>query len=468
MLRMMRGWMLGAAAVLLLAVTSLAADRVTLTSGEVLEGEIIEQTDSYLVLRVDLGGIESRKVVVMGEVASIEREGVDGDATGGEGAEDVASREVEREAPRRGRSGADGERNRDRADRAGTDRGGAAGRGDDAAIASGATRVAFLRLGDRLKGRDMVGPYLNGQALMRSAALLREMPEERRPEIVVLRIDSGGGSTLELEDIIEAIQDDLKKDFRVVGWIQFAISGAAFTAMNCEELVFMSSGQMGGNVAFSTDASGNATAARGEFLDWMLEQGRRVARNGRIDPKVMWAMQKNDYTLSADIDESGRVTWYDTDQGEYIVSPHDKVLTLNALDAKKFGVAEGIADNRDELMRVLGIEEWVAVGEEAAEYQDEYREAVWTAEARTGELLRKMEIALELAGSMNRERDALRQLGRAKSFVGQLRSLVRRAPSLERYGVPAAGVGPMDREFFRVVDERIREVEEQIEDRFDD
>jgi len=418
--------------VLMMAAPLFGADKVTLKNGEVLEGEIVEQTDSYVVLRMDIGGIERRVIKVMGEVASIERESEGsepgGDGEGGESAGD--DREGSREGVRRPGS-----------------------REMAAAVPDGATRVAFIRLGNRLEGKDMVGPYLNGNALMRSTEILREMPEELRPEVVVLEIDSGGGAVAELEDIIEAIEEDLKKDFRVVAWIRFAISGAAFTAMNMEEIVFMSSGQMGGNVAFSQTGQGRAQSVQGEGLQQMLEYGRRVARNGRIDPKVMWAMQRF-MTLSADIDEAGRVTWYEGDQGEYIVSPGDKILTLNALQAVKFGIAEGIADNREELMDVLGIEEWVAVGEEADEYQEDFRDAVWETQARANELLSKMEIAMELAADADSRTEFMRQIGRAKRFLGQLRSLVRRAPSLEKYQ-------GMTREWFRELEERIEELQDR-------
>lgn len=400
-----------------------ADDKVTLKNGEVLVGEIVEETDTYIAIAISNGGIERRVIRLRSEIESISRQA---EADPGETIE--TTRGPERDADRGPRSTPND-----------TDR----------QIPENATRVAFLRTSNRGTGKDMVGPFLNGNALAEAADILRELPENEQPDIVVLEIDSGGGAVAELRDIINAIQHDMKKDFRVVAWIRFAISGAAFTAMNCEEIVFMSSGQMGGNVAFFT-TSGGTQALEGAELQMMIEYGREVARNGRIDPNVMWAMQIF-MTLSADIDADGRVTWYDDDRGEYIVSAQDKILTLNALDAEKFKVSKGTADNKQELMDVLGVTEWVEVGRDADEYLTDFRDAVWEGQARFGELVQKMAISIQLAiAARGDENEVGKHIGQVRRYLGALRSLARRAPSLERY----QGLTP---ENFRMLEELLRD-----------
>lgn len=411
-------------ALLASASAAFAADTITLTNGEVIEGEIVEETDEYVVIRVVAGGIERTVWRVRSEIESIVREG-EADGRTESSPEQPARPQPEQRPSSQPRDA-----------------------GQQSDIPDGATRVAFLRTSNAGEGKDMVGPYLNGQALSRAADILRELPENERPDIVVLEIDSGGGAVAELDDIINAIQNDLKKDFRVVAWIRYAISGAAFTAMNAEEIVFMSSGQLGGNVAYIRTSSGTQ-ADRGDFLDVMIEYGRRVARNGRIDPKVMWAMQKF-MTLSADIDEDGRVTWYDDDRGEYMVSPQDKILTLNALDAVKFKIAKGIADNKNELMDVLGVTEWVETGHEADEYLRQFRDDSWTAQARMNELFTRFIVAVQLAAGAENEQDEGEQVGKARRVIGQLKSYARRVPALEKY----QGLTP---EFFREIEELLRE-----------
>ncbi len=419
-----RSFMLAVTGFALLALAPFAAalDKITLNDGTVIEGEIVEETDAYLVIETNVGGIAQRVIRVVDEIESIER---DIDSTGEEPADKPDSTAPATPKPQQ------------------------SPRDAGADIPPGATRVAFLRTSEADEGKDMVGTYLNGDALSRANDILLELPEEERPDIVVLEIDSGGGYVAELDAIINAIQNEMKRDFRVVAWIRYAISGAAFTAMNAEEIVFMSSGQMGGNVAFVTTSSGTQ-ADRGAFLQEMLEYGRRVARNGRIDPNVMWAMQTF-MTLSCDVDEDGRVTWYDDDRGEYIVSPQNKILTLNALDAEKYKISKGTADNKEDLMRVLGVTEWVEVGHEADEYLEEFRDSVWQAEARMNELFSKTIIAVTLAqNARNDEQEVGRQVGKARRYLGQLRSLVKRATSMEKY----MGLTP---EFFSELDELLRE-----------
>ena len=101
-------------------------------------------------------------------------------------------------------------------------------------------------------------------------------------------------------------------------------------------------------------------AAEGEGLERILDLGALISLNGRRNPLIMRSMQVW-MTLSCDIDEEGNVTWYDTDEGEYLVSPEDRILTLNSVDSVKYGVCKAIVDTKAELAEALGCEEWVEV-----------------------------------------------------------------------------------------------------------
>jgi len=249
-------------------------------------------------------------------------------------------------------------------------------------VSDTATRVAVLQISNMESNMQQVGPYLNGSEMSRSVYRWLELPENEQPEVVVLIIDSGGGAVAELEAIIQAIHVEMKEHFRTVAWIREAYSGAAFTAMNCNEIVFMEDAAMGGNVAFRFGRE----ALKNDELEDMLNAGRTVAANGGISPYVMWAMQMF-MTLSADVDpETGEVTWYNSDEGEYLVSPEDEVLTLNAFQAERFRISKGTADTKQELMDVLGIQEWREVGQDVNEQYTQLLENGRTAEDRSGEV----------------------------------------------------------------------------------
>lgn len=412
---------LALALMLAMAATANAADKVTYKDGRTIEGVIVEENDSFIKFLVKIGTIETERLIFKDDIKSIERDVKTPGKTPGNDATAPTNSDSKRDA---------------------------------LSIPEGATKVAFLKLGDAEAGADMVGPYLNGKAIMESARILRALPKEERPDIVVLHIDSGGGAVAEIEDIIEAIHEDLKKDFRVVCWIEFAISGAAFTAMNVEELYFFPEGSMGGNVAYS----GNK-AMSGEGLMYILEVGERVSKNGRLNPYIMRSMQIFG-TLSADIDENGNVTWHwqgaddpSPPIGEYVVSRRDEILTLNSLDALKFGISRGTAKTKDELAKLMGCDEWVEVGQRANDYQTEFRNNVKNAEVKLGEVFTKLQMVLQ-APALDAE-GVVRNVGRARKYLAQMRSLVRGAPSLEKYSF-MAGVPQLTDEWFEEVDRELK------------
>ena len=391
---------------MLLCITPLAsADKIHLKDGRVLNGRIETEGDEYVYFILEIGSIEKREIFLLEEIEKIEHEESDADDAD----------------PKPGDN-------------------------EPIVIPEGACKLAFITL------EETVGPYLNADALLHSKEMLDDLPADQRPDIVVLKINSGGGALFEVRPLMEAIHDELKEDYRVVGWIESAISAASLTIFNCEEIYTMKEGNVGGTVAYSM-GSGGATAMEGEGLERVLDAGAQISLNGRRNPLIMRAMQVW-MTLSCDIDADGNITWYDNDQGEFLVSPQDRILTLNSVDSVKYGVCKAIVDTKAELADALGCEEWVEVGYEADQYQQEFRENVRDGEARAGELWSKIQIALNYAGGT--KKNHTRQIGTARRHLKELKNLVRKAPSLETYG--GGGLPPLDSEWFRDMDKRLRDM----------
>ena len=153
--------------------------------------------------------------------------------------------------------------------------------------------------------------------------------------------------------------------------------------------------------------------------------------------------------LTADVNErTGEVKFYDGEGGEHVVSPESEILTLNALDADFYGVSKGTAANKDELAKLMGLSEWVEVGEIADEVQRRFRDAVKTAEVRSGEVYAKYQIAL--ANAINSGgTDRQREVGIARRYLRELRSIINRAASFKKYN------GITD-EFFREQERLLR------------
>ncbi|RMD63178.1 MAG: hypothetical protein D6824_05715, partial [Planctomycetota bacterium] len=410
---------------MLLALAALAlcsgalADTLKLKDGRVLEGEVVREGEGYIYFRYTVAGITQTSVFLTSQILELVRD----DDTTRPAKETPAPAAQTRRAPE------------------------APAKPSPRAVDSAAAlRIAFITLGD--PPHDVVGPYLNAKALKKSVELL----EDDQPDVVVLRINSGGGAITEIPKLVNVIQRDLKPKYRVVGWIESAISAAALTAINLEELYFMKKGNLGGAVAFRTTGNGKTQSMQGPQLERFLKQAEGWARNGGHDPLLLRAMQVPT-DLSCDIDQNGVVHWRNDLQGQYVVSTKegDHILTLNSLEAVKYGLANGVADTKDELAKLLGAVdgEWVEVGQDADAYQKQFREAVAEASVAAGKLFAQLDMALQ-AG----------ELAKARRYLGQLKGWARRAPSLEEYGA-LGKTPPLNREFFKQVEEQIEKLRKQ-------
>ncbi len=365
------------------------ADKIYLNDGRVLEGRVDREGEGFVYFVIVVGSIEHTELFTAAQIKKIERD---------EPAGDPGKVQASTIVP------------------------GAASKSSARSVPDGATRIVFISL------EDEVGLYLNADALKHSV----ELAEPEKPDIVVLVVNSGGGALAEVEPLSDIIHKELKKKYRVVAWIRSAISAAAMTSLNSEEIYMTRQGNIGAAVAFTQDSGGQTKAAEGKNLEEILKIGEELARRGKRNPLIVRAMQKF-MLLSCDIDENGVITWYDSDKGQFLVNPNDRILTFNAIDAEKFGVSKGMAETKEELAKLMGVSEWVEVGLKADEYQAEFRKNVKTIQARLNELGPRLDRAMAAAGQGSDAATRNQSIGKARQILGELRSLVRRAPSVEKY-----------------------------------
>lgn len=387
-------------ALLVSASSALALDRIHLKNGKVVEGEITSETEEYIFINVMIGSLVRSELITVDTIDRIERDvRAAGDAVAGK----TGPIPLERKLPEPVEASPSAAASKPRA--------------------GGPSRVCFISL------EEMVGTHLNADALKHSVEIARA----ENPDIIVLVVNSGGGFLLEVQPLSDYIHKEMKKDFRVVGWIQSAISAASMTVWNCEEIYMMPEGNVGGSVAFSQQEGGQTKALEGVELEAVLKLGEELSRRGKRNPLIMRAMQIF-MDLSADIDENGDVTWHEGTSGQFLVSAKNRILTLNSHEAERFKVSKGTAATKEELLRLMGVREWVEVAPKADAYQREFRANVTRFAALAQRILGEYQLAVSAAnGAGGDEKLRNMYIGRARSKLQELQSAVRRAPSYEKY-----------------------------------
>ena len=186
---------------------------------------------------------------------------------------------------------------------------------------------------------------------------IAEHADEYGPgQIIILDINSPGGSVLtgvQMRDLLY----DIRKRHRVIAWVNRATSGGAFLSFCCDEIYFRRSSNFGSITMWSGNFQG---ADEPEMSAWITQLEGVLAKSSRTPlfaaPMVVFAAQ-----LSYDIDEeTGEITYFNTTEGEHILSDGEsvEVLSVTAAQAEKCGLSDGTADTLEELALLLDLDGW--------------------------------------------------------------------------------------------------------------
>lgn len=201
-----------------------------------------------------------------------------------------------------------------------------------------------------LSQKGMVGAGLRHEEMDKVEA---EADKFGPGQIIILRINSGGGSVTEGDRISKSLSR-IREKHRLVAWLEEAISGAAFTAMHCPEIYFMKIGTMGSITKFSGDGSGGQKSAEGADLQAWIERVAEVAEGGGRNGQVGRAMVYSPIVVSYTKDpKTGKVTFFPDKSGEVILSDEKDNLTFNADRAMDCGYINGVADTPEELFAAM-------------------------------------------------------------------------------------------------------------------
>ncbi len=326
-------------------------------------------------------------------------------------------------------------------------------------------RIAILNFGPpgnwNEKAGDMVGVVVSAKAWEDAMPLL----DKDKVDTVVVRIRSGGGYGLEVARFSEIFRK-YKAKYRLVAWVESAISAAAMSPWNISEFYMMPEG----NIGACTGWSGRLVATKGVQLMQMLNQMEELSVEGGRDPKIMRSMQIME-PLSYNIDEAtGKVTYFqDATSGKHLLNRPGQILCLNAIQAIECKFAVAIAATPDELAQAMGMKEYEWAGQDAAKYIDEFMLTAHKIDKQVGELAVQYRLALSAAQQLANAGDPRfpTELGKAKQYLAQIRRWVEVNPNFRFHLAQGFGAELSDEWFqqqediLRALAQRAREAEEQ-------
>lgn len=295
------------------------------------------------------------------------------------------------------------------------------------AITGRPTRVAILNFGPPRSWQgeieNTVGQEIAADAWRRAVPML----EKDKVDVVVVRINSGGGYLFELYKFHDVYQKLYKPKFRTVAWVESAISCAAMSPWVIEEFYMLPEG----NIGACTGWSGSLVAVKGVELEVVLRDMEEASRLAGRDPKIMRAMQIQE-PLSYNEDADGNITWFQDLSGKHVVNPANQILTFTADEAVKSKFAKGKAATPEELMKVMGINEFEWAGKEATKFIDQNMRDNDKVAKRLSELETKYGLALQAArqlrGPQNKDR-RMQEVGVARSALKQMKQWMSSNPN---------------------------------------
>ena len=271
-------------------------------------------------------------------------------------------------------------------------------------------------------------------------------------DTVVVRFKSGGGMLLEIQKISDVFHNDFKKKFRLVAWIDSAISAAAMSAHCFEEIYFTPQGNYGACTGFS----GRLNAMKGPGLEQVLIMMEKISARGNYPKEIMRAMQISSEeeesaslriqppwgALSCTINkETGEVKYFqDATSGQIVLNPRGgvHVLTFNSEQAAQVKFSKGTAANLDELAKCMGLTEVEWVGKKdkeyiwpvckAEQYMLDFRKRTKTDESDFNRYVSNINTNLGLA-QQARDTERAKFIGQVRQWLNTVKTMVKNNPN---------------------------------------
>ncbi|MFI4892282.1 MAG: hypothetical protein ACIAQ0_02430 [Phycisphaerales bacterium JB058] len=290
----------------------------------------------------------------------------------------------------------------------------------------GVTRAAILT------AEGMVGLQFAAKPLREAIPMLKA----EGIDLVVIKVNSGGGMLLEVQAISDVLHDEYKPEFALVGWVDSAILEAAAAVFSIDRVVFLKKGNWGG----AHDWGG--FGGRGEQRAKAAENFMRIVSERGGYPEYVLRSVFGAGPLSCDVDLStGKPIFRNDERGNIDLCGPGEYLSLNSVSAKACGFSDGTADTLEELTALLkpnhGKIVWVGKKFQgvpfplcmAERHLRAYRNEIDYQEEQFGVIFTKYLTELENSknASIDRRDHSLR---RAEQYLARIQQIVRINPNL--------------------------------------
>jgi ATP-dependent protease ClpP protease subunit len=269
--------------------------------------------------------------------------------------------------------------------------------------------------------RDMIGVYVTAAQFEQA---LKDV-ERLKPTVVVLEVDSGGGSTQEAAKIIDLMSK--AKDVRFVAYVKNAISAAAIVSLSCKEIYIEKQATIGGALAYRMTSTMPAEIGEKMQAIWRATC-RSSAELGGHQPILAEGMVDQEIEIQI-VQKDGRPTVAEG-HGPTMLKRKGKLLVMTANEAVNCGLAKDIVQNYDDLGTKVGYASWTKPYKNAEAAYEKHASEFNSAKRRAEALVANIKDAETKAEITSRRDEALRNINAAIQAVKELQSIGRKYPEM--------------------------------------
>ena len=249
-------------------------------------------------------------------------------------------------------------------------------------------------------------------------------------KVVILDIDSPGGSVSELDSILRVL--DRYSDLRLVAYVHEAKSAAAILAMSCREIIMAERGQIGAAVPYQLAPDGTPKSIAAKFESSLRADFRSVAERGGHNPLLVEGMMRDDIVLALKYDRRGSVRVVEN-KGDRPLKKRGEILTLTSAEAQEAGLPIGTAADLAGCRSLLRIEEWHEATRHGWQRFSQWAEEIDAAAEKFRQAWQRAQAGLadaEAAAKARRRGEIGDGLRRATANLRQMEELAEKYPGL--------------------------------------